>query len=341
LAFSLALASILSVPAQAAQLSYHKTEPVPGPHDVALLVGAAQDRNNVGGDGFADGDANDQSTYVSGLDRPHQGQTFTTGANPAGYQVKALWVRHAGYSPANVDSTWWCAPKGSSLTVRITRPSAAGTFAFPVSSETLVTSGAEPGAPNALSPLSVRANSPTGTGLWLRIALDQPVTVYPNSSYGFDLTGIGQEYFFELHGIRDAAASGGDAYAGGGAYHGSTTATPDLSLHPLAGDRVFMVELNPSLEVVRDGRDVFLSWAAASGPVSQIDVYRNQRPTPEGRRRITTTNTATSGYLDSLPTDDAPAWYWVDVTRVDGTKETFGPATAASGPAGAPASISP
>lgn len=341
LALSLALAAAFSVPVRAAQLSYHKTDPVPGPHDVALLVGATQDRDNVGGDGVTDGDANDQSTYVSSLDRPHQGQTFTTGANPSGYQVNAVWVRHASYSSANADSTWWCAPKGASLAVRITRPSAAGTFAFPISSETLVTTGAEPGAPNALSPLFARANSPEGTGLWLRIALDRPVTVYPNSSYGFDLTGLGREYFFELHGIRDAAADGGNAYAGGAAYHGSTTATPDLTLHPLAGDRAFLVELSPSLEVVRDGRDVFLSWANASGDARQIDIYRHQRPTTEGRRRISTTNTAISSYLDSLLSDDTPAWYWVVVTRLDGAVETFGPAAAPSAAAGSPDATSP
>ena len=313
-----------ALPLPAAQLSYHSAPPKSGPSDIVNLAGAARDWDNIGGDGLNDGDANDSATYIAGVDRPHQGQTFTTGGNPAGYQVNAVWLRHAGYS-GNQDATWWCAPAESSLTVRITRPAAAGTFAFALASEPVRTTGAEPGAPNPLAPREVRTSSADGTGLWLRFAFASPVTLYPNTRYGFDVTAHTPDFFLETLGLRDAAASGGDAYAGGSAYTGSSTGTADNTLLPLAGDRVFVVELSPAIDLVRKGHEVFISWPQLSGPLRRVEIYRNDRAAVEGRARVATITTAVNTYLEKVPDDKAPYWYWLTLTRSDGSTETIGP----------------
>lgn len=316
------LAAVTSLPA--GQLSYHLATPVPGVHDVANLVGATADRDNLAGDGQTDGDYNDHATYVA-FDRPHQGQTFTTGAHPTGYQIKAVWLRHVGYS-ANSDITWWCAPEGGALTLRVTRPAAAGTFAFVVASESVTMSSNDVGAPNRLMPLRTRENSPQGTGLWLRFAFASPVMLYPNTQYGFDVSAHGNELFFETLGVRDGAAEGGDAHAGGAAYRGATNGTPDNTLSPIGGDRVFIAELSPAVEVFRQDHEVFLTWSQVAGPVRRIELHRNARPTPEGRTRVAVFETPTSTHLDKVPDPRATYWYWLVVTRPDGGVENIGPA---------------
>jgi hypothetical protein len=328
--------SLLALPLalHGAQASFSSAAPAPGPYDIANLTGAAQDRDNIAGDGINDGDVNDHATYVSGLDRPHQGQTFTTGDNPAGYQVRAVWIKHAGYS-ANQSDTWWSAPAGSDLTIRLTRPAAAGTFAFALASEPLTLTGNAPGAPNAFFPVSPRVNTADGSGVWLRIGLESPVSLYPNTRYGFDLTGTSPELFFEWLGLRDNTTEG-DAYPSGSAYVGSTTAVPDQTLRPLAGDRVFLVEMSPAVEVARDGAEVFLSWGRIPGAVQKLELYRGDRPSPENRRRIAELAVLAQVYLDKLPRPDATCWYWLVVTRPDGTTETIGPVDGRAAPAWTP-----
>ena len=230
-----------SLPAGAASLEYSTTPPVPGAADIANFTGASRDRDNILGDGVTNGSGNDAGTYIAG-DRSHQGQTFTTGTNPAGYQLRAVWLKHAGYGTRNTAPTFWRTANGRSLTVRVTRPSAAATPSFVIHAETVVTTGAETGAPNALAPVAGTTNSLTGTGVWLRFVFATPVPLAPSTSYGFDVTSTAGDFFFETHGIRDGA-SGGNPYAGGSAYRGGTSGVADNTLDALAGDRVFMVEL--------------------------------------------------------------------------------------------------
>jgi autotransporter-associated beta strand protein len=228
-------------PLPAAQLSYQTTAPVLGANDVGNFVGAAKDRDNIGGNGTSDGDTNDGSTYVA-YDRAQQGQTFTTGA-ASGCQVKAVWLRHAGYS-SNTVGTYWQTSNGSALTVRVTNPAMSGSSGFVLASEGVTTTGLEAGTSNALAPVGA-TNSLNGTGIWVRFAFTTPVTVQPNTQYGFDVTSNSGTFYFETLGIRDAAA-GGNPYAGGSAYNGSTAGVADTTMNTLAGDRVFVVEIGPA-----------------------------------------------------------------------------------------------
>lgn len=56
---------------------------------------AIRDRDNIGSSN-KDEDINDQQNYLSGINRPDQRQTFTTGAHPGGYLIRATRVRHVG-----------------------------------------------------------------------------------------------------------------------------------------------------------------------------------------------------------------------------------------------------
>ena len=280
-----------------AQLSYHTTAPSPGADDIFNLVGATRDRDNVGGDGLADGGANDASTYLSGSDRPHQGQTFRTGAHPAGYRAAAVWLRHPGYT-ANTSSTWWRTPVGGSLGVRVTEPAAAGTPSFALRSESLVTTGAETGAPNSLAPVAAATNTATGTGVWLRFAFATPVTLAADTLYGFDVTATSANFFLETLGVRDAAAPGGDAYPAGSAYRGSTNGAPDDSLQALAGDRVFLVELIQADAAPPDDPDAPLPaplHAASPFPLERVRLLESRFKTNQDLHR--------TGYLAWISPD--------------------------------------
>lgn len=238
LPFALVLAAVHSL--HAAVLSYSTTAPAPGADDVFNFAGAAADRDNIGGDGSTDGAGNDGSTYVA-ADRPQQGQTFLTGPASQGYKVRAIWVRHVGYT-SNSASTWWRTATGGSLTVRVTYPAAASTAGFVLGAESVALNGTEEGTPNDLAPRASATNTQNGSGVWLKIALDSPVHLPPDTLCGFDLTSTGSSLFFETHGIRDDAA-GGNPFAAGAAYRGSTNGAPDNAFNILAGDRVFLVEL--------------------------------------------------------------------------------------------------
>jgi autotransporter-associated beta strand protein len=282
-ALCLAHASRLS----AASLNYQTTTPVLGPNDVGNLAGAAQDRDNLGGDGATDGGTNDAFTYVA-PDRSQQGQTFTTGPNPSGYWVKAVWLRHAGYSGNSV-ATYWQTANGKTLTVRVTNPAAVGSSSFALASELVISSGSEPGTPNALAPMSTGTNSLNGTGVWLRFAFTTSVKVLPNTQYGFDVTSNSSNFYFETAGIRNAAP-GGNPYAGGSAYNGSTSGAADNTMNTLAGDRVFVVELVPYV-------------APSATPIVQAE------PFPLGRVRLLDSRFKSNqdldrtGYLSSITTD--------------------------------------
>jgi autotransporter-associated beta strand protein len=228
----------------AATLSYQTTAPTPGANDISNLAGAARDRDNVGGNGSSDGTGNDASTYVAG-DRAQQGQTFTTGSNAGGYRIKAVWLQNVGYT-SNTSSTAWRTANSATITIRVTNPAAAGTSGFALTTETVTTTGSESGTSNSLAPVTGGSSSTNGTGVWVRFAFSLPITLQPNTQYGFDVTSGSTTYYFETLGIRDAA-SGGNPYAGGTAYNGSTSGIPDNTMNTQAGDRVFMVELAPAV----------------------------------------------------------------------------------------------
>jgi autotransporter-associated beta strand protein len=280
-----ALGLPLALPA--ATLSYQTTPPTPGANDVSNFTGAAGDRDNVGGDGANDGGTNDAGTYVAG-DRPQQGQTFTTGSNAGGYRVKAIWLRHAGYT-GNTASTYWRTANGASLTVRVTNPSAAGTSSFALTTETVTTTGGESGTPNSLAPVTSGTSSMNGTGVWVRLAFTAPVTVQPSTQYGFDVTSGSTTLYFETLGIRDAA-SGGNPYPGGAAYNGSTNGAADNAMNPLTGDRVFLVELEPVVPPTATP-----TQAAEPFPLDRVRLLEGRFKSNQDLDR--------TGYLSSITTD--------------------------------------
>jgi hypothetical protein len=231
-----ALAAFVSiVPATGAQLSFTLTDPVPDASDVANFTGSATDGTNVRDGGtYADGASNDGFTYVA-QDRPNQGQTFTTGANPSGYAVSSIWLKHVGYS-ANTATTYSNIPNGTTFTLRMTDPAQAGTAGFALVTETYSTTGAEPNIPSGF------AATNNGTSTWFRFTFDAPVNLAPNTVYGFDLTSGSPNCYFELAGTEIDAIAGGTAYRGG---LNGNAGGPDNVMTTLNGDRVFVVDLTP------------------------------------------------------------------------------------------------
>ncbi|MCE5187467.1 MAG: hypothetical protein LLF76_15205 [Planctomycetaceae bacterium] len=227
--------------AQAATVTFSTTAPVPGKYDVSNLTGATQDRNNIGGNGTNDGPANDATTYVA-FDRGAQGQTFCMKPGQGGgFKLTGAWVRHVGYAGTNGVDTWYRMAAPSTIRIRITKPSAAGTPDFALANETYTITGTEPGVLPAAT-----TNNRTGSGTWIHFALANPITLPAShnvSAYGFDVSS-GTDHFFETHGIRDAAP-GGNPYTTGTAYVCGSGGVPGNTMSTAAGDRVFVIELTP------------------------------------------------------------------------------------------------
>jgi len=231
-AASIALAAWISTvsSASALTLAISSSPPSPSPADVYNLTGAANDEANVNDGGtYSNGVDNDVFTYVAG-DRPAQGQTFTTGANPKGYTLTSLWVRHVGYT-RNLAPTYWKMTANGSLTLRITDPARAGSKSFVILSETYQTTGLEDWA-------NTPQNSPNGSGAWLKFTFNAPIALLPNKTYGFDLSSSSLNAFFEWLGTS------ANPFLGGSAYQGSRRGGADMALNCLVGDRVFLVELS-------------------------------------------------------------------------------------------------
>lgn len=247
-------------------LSLGSAYPVPGLCDIYNFAGANLDMFNVYAAGNApatNGAANDGYTYVAD-DRATQGQTFTTGSSSGGYRLTDVWVRHAGYTDNTIDpdtpgsnGTWNEMAGGGGLTLRITNPSLAGTSGFVLHSETYATTGSEGWPVSATGSLN-------GDGEWLHFTLATPVALAANTSYGFDLTSVtNNNAFFEWLGNST------NVFSGGTAYNGSTAGTPDNTLNPLVGSRVFLVRLMPLAQPklaagAATGAQVQLSWAGTN-----------------------------------------------------------------------------
>lgn len=150
------------LPSHAAVLTFSSGAPTVNGADISSFTGTTSDAGNVlGGD--------DAGTYVAN-DRGAQGQTFTTGSNPGGYTLSAVTLQHVNYS------TYFSLNDTSSLfTVRVGTV-AAGAFGS-LASETAASGG--PGNPGGFT----NAN---GTSLFLTFTLATPLTLSPNTVYGFD-----------------------------------------------------------------------------------------------------------------------------------------------------------
>jgi hypothetical protein len=219
---------ILATTSYSAQVSFSATAPTVGPNDIASLTGAAAVGNNV-----SSGDPN--ATYLAD-DRPIQGQTFTTGNNPAGYQLTAVTLRQVTYS------TYALIPD-ITYTIRITTP-------VPSPPNRLAVLATE----TAFAPANAPLNFPTiadgnfqgpGSGRFITFTLANPVALNPNTTYGFDIGGGIVRHYWEMDGTSSSPYAGGVAYTSGAGGIGNTTRTPRT------GDHAFVVALSiPGLPVV-------------------------------------------------------------------------------------------
>ncbi|HEX9841975.1 MAG TPA: alginate lyase family protein, partial [bacterium] len=219
-------------------ITYSSVQPSGAVDSIAQWSGAAFDAANIGGsgvnaDGGADnGTANDASTRVTG-GLPIQGQTFTTGSHPNGYDVTGITVRMAGYtnntaSGSNMTAWNLGASKGP---IHATIAKINGTARSPLSIQNFMAGGT--GHPGS-------GSSANGAGAYLTFNLPFPVHLEPDTTYGFDLvSGNGSANHFEWLGTS------GDPYVGGTAYSRSWGDGP---ITPLAGDRVFQVDMTASTE---------------------------------------------------------------------------------------------
>jgi len=226
------MVSLLSAASvSAATLTFQTFNPTPGANDIFNFLGANTDANNVNG-------GDDAATYVS-FDRPTQGQTFVTGTNAGGYQIRAVWLRHVSYGP-----TYWYMPPGGTFIIRVTDPGQTSTAGFVLDSETYTTTGTEP---NTLQTTwGGNDIGGTGTGTWLRFALAAPITLSSNKVYGFDVTSQSSNGGFGVNPFLETDGTNGDAYAGGAAYSSGSGGVPGLDLTPAANgvaDHAFMVEM--------------------------------------------------------------------------------------------------
>ena len=213
-AFSLAAA------VHAGQVSFSTKTPTLGPNDIANLTGANDHTDNV-----SEGDHN--ATYIAD-DRPIQGQTFTTGTNSAGYQLRAVTLREVKHD------TYALVPD-LKYTVRITKPSSNAL-------EVLATETAEAAAqiPGNITSIADGAEMGSGSGRFVTFALEKPVMLKPNTIYGFDLGGGTERHYWQTDGTASNVYPGGEAYSSGQAGVGSLTRTSRR------GDRVFVVALTPA-----------------------------------------------------------------------------------------------
>ncbi len=215
-------------------ITYTATQPAGATDAVANWAGAAFDAANLGGSGVnADGGANngtanDSSTYVAN-NRPVQGQTFTTGANANGYELTGVTARMAGYTNntatgSNV-SGWNLNLTNGPIIVTIGKIS--GTAHTTVSMQNFISGGT--GNPGA-------GSSANGSGTYITFNLPFAVHLEPNTTYSFDFwIGNGASNYFEWLGTST------DPYAGGTAYTRNWG-----TITPLAGDRVFQVNMSAS-----------------------------------------------------------------------------------------------
>ena len=217
-------------------MTYSAVQPSGAADSVAQWSGAAFDAANIGGSGVnadggaGNGTANDASTRVVN-GQPTQGQTFTTGSTPNGYDLSGITVRLAGYTnntATGANQTGWnLGPTDGPIVVTIGKVN--GTTHSLLSIQNFMAGGE--GTPGI-------GTSVNGPGTHLTFNLPFPVHLDPNTTYSFDLGIQGKSNnFFELLGTS------ADPYAGGTAY---TRPWKGATITPLSGDRVFQVNMTAS-----------------------------------------------------------------------------------------------
>jgi hypothetical protein len=223
----------------AQSLTFHTTAPTPGPEDVFNFVGASRDGLNVNDTNGLDGPLNDDFTTVS-IDRPRQGQIFRApNRPPATYDVVAIWIKVVGYTNNGAmpetghTGTHTDFGLNGAFRLRVYDIGRGGFNAVP----SYPLTGTEPNNP---APHGI-VSSENGPGTWLRFQLPpHSVILGSNDEFAFDIGSVGPENRrFEWLGTNE------DVYPGGSAYNGAlpTADLGDPTRNPLAGDRVFLIEL--------------------------------------------------------------------------------------------------
>ena len=106
------------------------------------------------------------------------------------------------------------------------------------------------------------AYSVNGDSMWLHFTLASPVLLATNTLYGFDLTEVTPDSGAQFEWLGTET----NVFSGGYAYNGSTPDTPDYTMNPLVGDRVFLLQLTPAAHLQLSARSVptnqvQLSWS--------------------------------------------------------------------------------
>ncbi len=330
LIFSLTVVMILAAGTYAAEVTFHLTDPTPGPDDIYNLVGASRDANNVGTYDY-DTWLNNETTYIAD-DRPAQGQTFVTGNSEPVYLLTGVWIRHCGYTDSTDsgtanNGTWYSMPAGSEFGIRITDPAASGTSNFVLGSETYtVTRNEENVLPAGAT------GTANGTGTWMHFVLDTPIIVGPDTTYGFDVVSMagGSNMFFEMLGIKDDSPDPpGNPYTTGTAYTSGAGGAANNTLTEAPGDRVFLVELvgtlpqtasipGPADKARGTSTDPVLSWNAGRESTGS-KVYLGTRPgSLELLATITHTQDVERYEYTATGLDYNKLYYW----RVDQVQQT-------------------
>ena len=184
------------------------------------------------------------ATYIAD-DRPLQGQTFTTGTNAAGYQLRSVTLREVSFD------TYALIPD-LTYTVRITQSSEGKLLSL--GSETATVASDSPGnLPN----LGDGGDLGLGSGKFITFTLDKAVGLKPNTTYGFDVSGGTDRHYWQWDGTAK------DVYRGGSAY----SVSPKGKVTERNGDHVFVVGIS-----LRTAAEAGMASANAARPGSATHV---------------------------------------------------------------------
>ena len=198
----------------AATVSVSSTAPTVDGEDIANLSGAADAGGDIG--------------HMWG-DRPHQGQTFTTGTNGGGYQLNSVTLQNQGTT-------------------------AGGGFIFNV----IV--GSVSGTSMTQVGVTETATTPSYVPLdWVTFTFDTPLTLAANTTYGF-LWGSNSTGFRTANNLDDSTFTGGSAISSGD----NNVADLD-NLIDRGIDRVFHLDL----QAIPEPSSIFLVGFAALGIFSR------------------------------------------------------------------------
>lgn len=186
-------------------------------------------------------------TFVSGSDRPSQGQTFTVPeavGGVAGFDLDSVWIKQSAYYETRdadeSNAMWFNYSAGKSLILRITDPAKADTDDFVIAEYDLRT-----------------ANTMTNfSGNWIQLRLPEPIVLDANKQYGFDVATASADPhnpIFNMDGLAGSSRAdypGGTAYSSGDRVGANYFHTNAFSMnYPTgegAGDRAFIVPLTPT-----------------------------------------------------------------------------------------------